>query len=34
MNELMDGCEQHMKSLGEACVEWVKFSQVDGSEQS
>ena len=30
----MDGSDWHMKVLGEACVEWMKFSQVDRSEQS
>ena len=30
----MDGSDWHVKLLGEACIERMKFSQVDGSEQS
>ena len=26
----MDGSDWHVKLLGEACIEWMKFSQVDG----
>ena len=30
----MYGSDRHMKVLGEACVKWMKFGQVDGSKQS
>ena len=34
VGEWMNGRDRHMKPLGEACVEWMKFNQVDGNEQS
>ena len=34
VGEWMDERDRHMKVLGEACIEWMKFSQVYGNEQS